>query len=373
MVCWNFQITKQTIEHKLWALSRYKKSPLYKRIKTIRAISCIGIMLFLAGLEIYEVLFRYTPKPHIIFGFAIADFIIMFLTWNLTPWATVKGELLSGAISGRLAALQGPHCITIADGIYRSYGGLDVGGYVQRNSSDLDEVVIDPLGLLLQFKDQSSDFIPKAALQPGQSTNECREIILHALNSSADRIAEIENVIEEERILPDSLLTVRYSINRAEVGGMFAEVFRALRRSRNYWKSQWRSSVISGAIFLLTSLVAIAEIQKGNWFVMAALLFGLGGWGWILYANRPGSYIKRAKDGKLDVFCGDFQLSVYADRVEVAGPNGITRIERQSIYDVQETENCVFLLQKKPIAVTILPKKMLSQQQKEMLIKELAH
>ena len=187
---------------------------------------------------------------------------------------------------------------------------------MQRNSSDLDEVVIDPLGLLLQFKDQSSDFIPKAALQPGQSTNECREIILHALNSSADRIAEIENVIEEERILPDSLLTVRYSINRAEVGGMFAEVFRALRRSRNYWKSQWRSSVISGAIFLLTSLVAIAEIQKGNWFVMAALLFGLGGWGWILYANRPGSYIKRAKDGKLDVFCGDFQLSVYADRVE---------------------------------------------------------
>ena len=218
----------------------------------------------------------------------------MFLTWNLTPWATVKGELLSGAISGRLAALQGPHCITIADGIYRSYGGLDVGGYVQRNSSDLDEVVIDPLGLLLQFKDQSSDFIPKAALQPGQSTNECREIILHALNSSADRIAEIENVIEEERILPDSLLNVRYSINRAKVGGMFAEVFRALRRSRNYWKSQWISSVISGAISLLTSLVAIAEIQKGNWFVVAALLFGLGGWGWILYANRPGSYIKRA-------------------------------------------------------------------------------
>lgn len=105
---------------------------------------------------------------------------------------------------------------------------------------------------------------------------------------------------------------------------------------------------------------------------MAALLFGLGGWGWILYANRPGSYIKRAKDGKLDVFCPEtFQLSVYADRVEVAGPNGITRIERQSIYDVQETENCVFLLQKKPIAVMILPKKMLSQQQKEMLIKEL--
>ena len=280
MVCWNFQITKQTIEHKLWALSRYKKSPLYKRIKTIRAISCIGIMLFLAGLEIYEALFHYTPKPYIIFGFAIADFIVVLLTWNLAPWAIVKGELLSGTISGRLAALQGPHCITIADGIYRSYGGLDVGGYVQRNSSDLDEVVIDPLGLLLQFKDQSSDFIPKAALQPGQSTNECREIILHALNSSADRIAEIENVIEEERILPDSLLTVRYSINRAEVGGMFAEVFRALRRSRNYWKSQWRSSVISGAIFLLTSLVAIAEIQKGNWFVMAALLFGLGGWGW---------------------------------------------------------------------------------------------
>lgn len=83
MVCWNFQITKQTIEHKLWALSRYKKSPLYKRIKTIRAISCIGIMLFLAGLEIYEVLFHYTPKPHIIFGFAIADFIIMF---DLEPY-----------------------------------------------------------------------------------------------------------------------------------------------------------------------------------------------------------------------------------------------------------------------------------------------
>lgn len=224
-----------------------------------------------------------------------------------------------GAISGRLAALQGPHCITIADGIYRSYGGLDVGGYVQRNSSDLDEVVIDPLGLLLQFKDQSSDFIPKAALQPGQSTNECREIILHALNSSADRIEEIENVIEEERILPDSLLTVRYSINRAKVGGMFAEVFRALRRSRNYWKSQWVSSVISGAIFLLTSLVAIAEIQKGNWFVVAALLFGLGGWGWILYANRPGSYIKRGKRRKIGRLCGDFQLSVYADRVEVAG------------------------------------------------------
>ena len=373
MVCWNFQITKQTIEHKLWALSRYKKSPLYKRIKTIRAISCIGIMLFLAGLEIYEVLFHYTPKPHIIFGFAIADFIIMFLTWNLTPWAAVKGELLSGTISGQLAALQGPHCITIADGLYRSYSRLDVGSYLQRNSSDLDEVVIDPLGLLVQFKDQSSDFIPKAALQPGQSTNECREIILHALKSSADRIAEIENMIEEEGNKPDSLLTVRYSINRAEVGGMFAEVFRALRRSRNYWKSQWISSVISGTIFLLTSLVAIAEIQKSNWFVVAAFSFGLGGWGWILYANRPGSYIKRAKDGKLDDFCGDFQLSVYADRVEVAGQNGTTRIERQSICDVQETENCVFLLQKKPIAVTILPQKMLSQQQKEMLIKELAH
>lgn len=80
---------------------------------------------------------------------------------------------------------------------------------------------------------------------------------------------------------------------------------------------------------------------------------------------------KRRKIGRL--LPGDFQLSVYADRVEVAGPNGITRIERQSICDVQETENCVFLLQKKPIAVTILPKKMLSQQQKEMLIKELAH
>ena len=93
MVCWNFQITKQTIEHKLWALSRYKKSPLYKRIKTIRAISCIGIMLFLAGLEIYEALFHYTPKPYIIFGFAIADFIVVLLTWNLAPWAIVKGEL----------------------------------------------------------------------------------------------------------------------------------------------------------------------------------------------------------------------------------------------------------------------------------------
>lgn len=146
---------------------------------------------------------------------------------------------------------------------------------------------------------------------------------------------------------------------------LFAEVFRALRRSRNYWKSQWVSSVISGAVFLLTSLVAIVEIQKSNWFVVAALLFGLGGW--ILYANRLGSYIKRAKGGKLDDFFEDFQLSVYADRVEVAGPNGTARIERQSICDVHETENCVSLLQKKTIAVTILPKKMLSQQQKKCL------
>ena len=96
---------------------------------------------FFAELEIYEVLFHYTPKPHIIFGFAIADFIIMFLTWTLTPWAIVKGELLSGTISGQLAALQGPHCITIADGFYRSCSRLDVGSYLQRNSSDLDEVV----------------------------------------------------------------------------------------------------------------------------------------------------------------------------------------------------------------------------------------
>ena len=165
MVCWNFQITKQTIEHKLWTLSRYKKSPLYKRIKAIRAISCIGIMLFLIGLEVYEVLSHYTLKPRIIFGFAIADFIVILLTWKLAPWATVKGELLSGTISGQSAALQGPHCITIADGLYRSYGGLDVGEYVQRRRNDLDEVVIDPLGLLIQFKDQSSDFIPKAALR----------------------------------------------------------------------------------------------------------------------------------------------------------------------------------------------------------------
>lgn len=93
----------------------------------------------------------------------------MFLTWNLTPWATVKGEPLSGTISGQLAALQGTHCITIADGLYRSYSRLDVGSYLQRNSSDLDEAVIDPLGLLVQFKDQSSDFIPKAVLQPGRS------------------------------------------------------------------------------------------------------------------------------------------------------------------------------------------------------------
>lgn len=141
MVCWNFQITKQTIEHKLWTLSRYKKSPLYKRIKAIRAISCIGIMLFLIGLEVYEVLSHYTLKPRIIFGFAIADFIVILLTWKLAPWATVKGELLSGTISGQLAALQGPHCITIADGFYRSYSRLDVGSYLQRNSSDLDEVV----------------------------------------------------------------------------------------------------------------------------------------------------------------------------------------------------------------------------------------
>ena len=92
MVCWNFQITKQTIEHKLWTLSRYKKSPLYKRIKAIRAISCIGIMLFLIGLEVYEVLSHYTLKPRIIFGFAIADFIVILLTWKLAPWATVKGN-----------------------------------------------------------------------------------------------------------------------------------------------------------------------------------------------------------------------------------------------------------------------------------------
>lgn len=356
---------------KLWALSRYKKSILYKRIKTIRAISGIGIMLFLTVLEVYEVLSHYTLKPRILFGLAIADFIVILLTWKLAPWATVKGELLSGTISGQSAALQGPHCITIADGLYRSYGGLDGGGYVQRSSNDLDEVVIDPLGLLVQFKDQSSDFIPKAALQPGQSTNECREILLHAMKSSADRIAEIENVIEEERIQPESLLNVRYSINRAEVGGMFAEGFRALRRSRSYWKAQWISSVISVATLILMSLVAITEIQKGNWFVAAAFLFGLGGWGWILYANRLGSYIKRAKDGKMDDFCGDFQLRVYADRVEVAGPNGTTQIGRQSICDVQETENCVVLLQKKPIAVTVFPKRALSQQQREVLIKEL--
>ena len=69
-------------------------------------------MLFLIGLEVYEVLSHYTLKPRIIFGFAIADFIVILLTWKLAPWATVKGELLSGTISGQSAALQGPHCIT---------------------------------------------------------------------------------------------------------------------------------------------------------------------------------------------------------------------------------------------------------------------
>lgn len=107
MVCWNFQITKQTIEHKLWALSRYKKSPLYKRIKTIRAISCIGIMLFLAGLEIYEALFHYTPKPYIIFGFAIADFIVVLLTWNLAPWAIVKGNFCRAQSQAGLLLYKG--------------------------------------------------------------------------------------------------------------------------------------------------------------------------------------------------------------------------------------------------------------------------
>ncbi|WP_419505157.1 YcxB family protein [Allofournierella sp.] len=351
---WTFNVTLSVLKCHFKLLTRCKASPLYRQTCIMRVC-----MLFATAFSVALAWMAATRggMP----SYMLVPFLVILAAsfgvglWVVSPIVVASQQISILRLSGQIPRMLGQQRVSILDGSYYSIKTLQGGGNLQmhKQACEVKAITADATGVALYFTDNTTDFLPREALQPGQTPQGCKGMLQELLKAKQpveEFSAAGAGSQPQSRMLwaKNNSLILEYEISKEELEPLLTECFRSLYRSSAYWRNQAAAGVllgvllVAGFLFHMWLLLLCAIVFIPCLFLQLLLL--------------PYNIHKQLQRGDFDKFAGKQGICVGENGLTVATSTTSNTIEYSHVERVCETEHALYLQLEKPLSVIPIPK-----------------
>lgn len=351
---WTYQMNSETIKETNAALKKIKDSPIHKsrRIKFLRVL-CVTLLTC--------ILFTVFSKGKFDPGYMLIIFVIAF------PLVLLSTRSQSRTVLSR--QLPARHCITVENGRLMEELTLR-DGTVSSGEKSLSEILqAEPFcgGLLIRFTGPAFLFLPKAAFRQ-ISPQESAAFIRDAIAASAAALPDTAERLPKQAGEAPPYGTLYFDLPASHIYRLYMKcVLHLYRNPLRFVRSAFGRGVkplILPAILLLIGAMLYPEILLMALLIFILLFAFLYALNLLLVVWR---FYLAEKKNTLAAQCGPQHISLYEDHLTLGRAENTYQFYYQAFYNVYETKEAFYLLQKNPLSVILIPRWAFGSPQEETL------